>query len=147
MVKGDESHEHMKEKNGTFLKHTECLSLISNLKHFVSQVLILCWKSRRKCQVFFIQIAYRGHYYNCEMRIFVYTSLACFLGKYLMAFELKRKDSKRTVTCPTIGPGRTLSILVAAEQFQEKILSPQNDIECVVFLNALLQGDQEAFIQ
>lgn len=45
-----------------------------------------------------------------------------------------------------ISPGRTVSLLVAASSLKKKIPNPQNDIECVVFLNALLQGDQEAFI-
>jgi len=57
-----------------------------------------------------------------------------------MAFELKRKDPKRTATYPTISPGRTVSTLVAAELFQEKILNPQNNIECVVFLNCSFTG-------
>lgn len=64
----------------------------------------------------------------------------------LVAFELKCKNPKKVGSYPTISPGRATSILVAAEKFEEKIPNPQNDIECVVFLNALLQGDQEAFI-
>lgn len=36
--------------------------------------------------------------------------------------------------------------MIAMEPFEEKTPNSQNDIECVIFLNALLQGDQEAFI-
>lgn len=82
------------------------------------------------------------------MRILDYTSITCLSLRQmdLVAFELKCKNPKKVGSYPTISPGRATSILVAAEKFEEKIPNPQNDIECVVFLNALLQGDQEAFI-
>lgn len=64
----------------------------------------------------------------------------------LMASELKCKSSKYMAPYTIISPGRTVSLLVAASSLKKKIPNPQNDIECVVFLNALLQGDQEAFI-
>lgn len=94
-----------------------------------------------------MQLVYKVPYYKCGKRIFYYAGLTClFLRQMdLTAFELKCKSSKYIAPYTIISPGRTVS-LVAASSLKKKIPNPQNDIECVVFLNALLQGDQEAFI-